>query len=211
MTKPCYQILNNEELIQILQDGTQKSELEVYTCLKQIFRETMIRRLIKPGQGLPGADTQRLIAEEVFHEAFVALVNNVREGGFEAKAREGKTAGSVGYFFGILWHLFQHALKRKYNRNFYSFNEQAYARRVEMSPDLPAYNREDGTSVMLQTAVRMLPEKCRRYMQWYYIEKKDTDEIISLVTDAPGTVKRDLSRCRGKLQEKVRALCNFGL
>ena len=208
--KSYNQILSNEDLIRILQDGTGKGETRIYTYLKEVFHTVMVYQLIKPGRDLPGPGIQRMIAEEAFQKAFMALLKNVREGSFEARAKERKTAGCTGYFFAILWNTYQHELKRKCNRNFYSFDELVHARPVEMSPDLPAYNLEDGIIIMLQTAVRLLQEKCRKYMQWQYIEQKETKEIISLVTDAaPGTVIKDLSICRGKLEEKMKELYNI--
>lgn len=203
ITTHCYQTLENERLIRILQSKDKAGETGVYDCLKKIFYETLIYLLVEQKTDRPIPDIQRTIAEEAFQEAVMALLENVRTGRFKAEAAGGKSAGSVGYFFTILRNKFLSELRRGHNTKHDLFQEKRHGKSDAISPDMPAYNRKDGMSVILQTAIKKLKDKCRRYMQWQYIEGKNTEDIILLADDLPGTVRKDLANCRKKLLESI--------
>lgn len=202
MLMDCRLMLTNDHLVKILLSRNIVGETKVHDCFKKLFTETLIYILLKKRQGLPYADVLKLIAEEAFNDAFTTLVEKVRDGTFKTEADVKPTASSVSYFLKILSNKFQNALKLRHNKKMDLLMER-HEETYRISENILIYNRPDGVATIVTMTIRKLDEKCRNYMHWQYVEGIDTNDIIRRVTDAPGTVKKDMANCRKKLLEKI--------
>ena len=192
----CYELLKNKTLIEGLQSEDRRTEGSVYNCLKKHLPGIFTSVLLTEKKGSPSAGEQKLIAEEAFNDAYMALIKNVRDSTFTEVAKGKETAGSLNYFMRIVWYRYQNLIEHKYYRGYFYELKETLFKYYNISADRPVLNIPDGIEIVLHTCIARLNEKCRKYMQWQLVEGKNINDIISLVTDAPGTVKKDLAICR---------------
>ncbi len=137
-------------------------------------------------------------AEDIYQEALMIVIKNLRSEGFTLRSRLSTYIYSVCRF---LWNESLH--KKNKSRD----NSLVKDRLLEKYASLQQYRRSEAGNRMAEKAFWMLDGRCRQLLLLFYSEKRSVPAIMRILAfSSVQAVREEKYRCLEKAKEKLRNL-----
>lgn len=173
--------MNEEEvklIADIKADGTESIKKMYSTCMTYIYKII--------------GDSSRLDAEDLFQDAMVVLIENVKKDKFNGNSK------LTTYFYSIARNIFLYRSKLS--------REQAWDEVAETKLNNTIYEYEDPTVFELKiknlmTKLELMNEDCRRILRSFYFDRMKMDQIAEAHNYTTGFVRVKKNRCMKTLKK----------
>jgi len=201
-TENCTQHLKNKKNLSAIRDNDPIPQEKIGNCLRQVYKEQFVKKLILPGKLISGEVLTRS-AEESFEQALFLFFEDIRMKKFKPVKNN-----CEDYLFLLFKAVYLEYLTHKLRQ---ARQQRSNTAGIEnaASDQIPSMVRRYDITSITVTVLQQLSQCSRDYFIWYYVDKFNLTQIRIIAGLTADTVKENLWISREKVSRTWKQLFKF--